>query len=128
MRTALQSRVADDVLNKLIMEFKIRSEKLCSILDVERRIEIVNRPLGGYFLWIKFPDSVDSENFLEFCKGRVKFMSGVRCDIVSSGQCNRLFTAHARLCFADLDVEELQAGTAELIACFQEYTATTESR
>jgi len=131
MRTALESRVADDVLNKLRMEYKIRAEKLCASLSTERRIEIVNRPLGGYFVWIKFPESVNSEKFLEFCSGRVNFMLGVRCDIASgdgmgtdSKTDKRLFTSHARLCFADVNVDVLDTGICELIACFGEYMLT----
>lgn len=64
MRTALETRVADDVLNKLRMDYKARAEKLCSALEIEERIELVNRPLGGYFIWIKFPDSIESERFI----------------------------------------------------------------
>lgn len=131
MRTALQSRVADDVLNQLKLDFKSRSEKLCSALSTEKRIEIVNRPLGGYFLWIKFPDSVDCKKFLEFCEGRVRFMPGVRCNIVETGiegeNHDELFTSYARLCFADLDTELLEAGAAELIGCMEEYMLTLES-
>lgn len=66
--------------------------------------------------------------FLEFCDGRIKFMPGVRCDIAKGmdptyhKKEDRLFTSNARLCFADLDVDDLETGIAELIACFREYT------
>ena len=128
MRTALTSRIADDVLNMLRMDYRIRAEKLCYALSSEPRIQIVNQPLGGYFLWIKFPDNVNSEKFLKFCIGRVKFMLGVRCDIAAPGsnvvdgeKDYQLFTSHARLCFADLDVDVLETGIAELIACFRQF-------
>lgn len=136
MRTALQSRVADDVLNKLRMEYKIRAETLCTILESEPQIQVVNRPIGGYFVWIKFPDSVNTEKFLEFCNRRIKFMLGIRCDIAVNNDTrvdarkkeNQMFSCHARLCFADLDVNILERGLTELIACFGEYTDTLESR
>lgn len=131
MRLALETRIADDVLKKLTIAYKRRAEKICTALSVESRIQIVNRPIGGYFIWIKFPSNVNSEQFLEFCNGRVKFMLGVRCDIAGGDICtdtntvaekhDRPFTSHARLCFADLDEDVLHQGVQLLIACFQEY-------
>lgn len=136
MRTALASRVADDILNGLRRMLKVRSEKLCSALSTETRIQIVHRPLGGYFVWIKFPDSVDSQSFLEFCDGKVKFMPGWRCDATgSSGGDVDLnhkqvdlspLSSHARLCFADLDLELIDKGIKELIMCFRQYILTLE--
>lgn len=130
MRTALASRVADDVLNRLRWKCKVRAEKLCSALNAESRIQIVHQPLGGYFVWIKFPDSVDSQIFLDFCDGRVKFMPGVRCFCDVDPEHKRdalLSSSHARLCFADLDVELIDKGINELIICFREYMLTLES-
>lgn len=131
MRVAIASGVADNVLNKLRTEYKIRAGKICSALSAESRIEIVNKPLGGYFVWIKFPENVNSERFLDSCKERVKFMLGVRCDIAvdngmetATNSEDKLCTSHARLCFADLDVDTMEAGIAELIACFREYVRT----
>jgi DNA-binding transcriptional MocR family regulator len=130
MRTALASRVADDILNGLRRKCKVRAEKLCSALNAETRIQIVHQPLGGYFVWIKFPDSVDSQIFLDFCDGRVKFMPGVRCvcDVDPEHKSNAHFSSsHARLCFADLDVELIDKGINELIICFREYMLTLEN-
>lgn len=133
MRTALASRVVDDVLNKLRMKYKLRADTLSCALNAERRIQIVNQPVGGYFVWIKFPDSVNAENFLEFCNERVKFMLGVRCDIAANSKGleeetdGGLFASHARLCFADLDEDALETGIAELIACFREYIQSLSS-
>ena len=131
MRVAIATGSADKVLNKLRAEYRIRADKMCSALSAESRIEIVNRPLGGYFMWIKFPNSVNSEKFLDYCKERVKFMLGVRCDIaVDDGMGTAmnsdegLFTSHARLCFADLGMDMLEAGIAEFVTCFQEYIRT----
>jgi DNA-binding transcriptional MocR family regulator len=137
MRTALASRVADDILNGLRRKLKVRAEKLCSTLSAETRFQIVHPPLGGYFVWIKFPDSVDSQRFLEFCEGKVKFMPGWRCDATGSNGGDMdlkhkkvalsSLSSHARLCFADLDLELIDKGTKELILCFRQYMLTFES-
>jgi DNA-binding transcriptional MocR family regulator len=130
MRTAIASRVADNILNGLRRKCKVRAEKLCSALKAEARIQIVHQPLGGYFVWIKFPDSLDTQIFLDFCNGRVKFMPGARCFCDVDSEHNRgalLSSSHARLCFADLDVDLIDKGINELIICFREYMLTLES-
>lgn len=129
MKAALSSGIADDILSGLRQKFKERADKLCTALEVERRIQVVDRPLGGYFAWIKFPSSVNSHELLKYCDGKVKFMPGAWCDIVAHSNVDKLkdedqtdfFESHVRLCFADLDVDLLEQGIQELISCFREY-------
>lgn len=85
-------------------------------------------PTGGYFLWVAFP-GVDTEEFLGICmREGVKFLPGGRCDpfegeeniSASSGLDPNEFKSHARLCFADMDLEEIENGAKLLVLCFQE--------
>lgn len=101
---------------------------LCDILQTDSRIEIDTSPTGGYFLWVAFP-GVNTEEFLGICmmKG-VKFLPGGRCDpfegqdsvSASSGLGHNEFNSHARLCFADMDLEEIEKGAKLLVLCFKE--------
>jgi DNA-binding transcriptional MocR family regulator len=120
--------MADKILENLQASYRDRVERLVNKLKSEPRIEIVCRPLGGYFLWIKLPEGVISENFLSFCRDKVTFMPGVRCDPTNNEDDKRIYESHARLCFADLSVEHLEQGADELVLCLRKYMEEIESR
>lgn len=132
MRLALANRLTDKVVQRLQCQCQTRAHKVCQALSIEPRIQISNRPIGGYFVWIKFPDSVKTDAFQAYCADRIKFLPGVRCVVIkSSSSCvvaKRAFDSYARLCFADLDEDVLVKGINELVACFQEYMLSIESK
>jgi DNA-binding transcriptional MocR family regulator len=125
LRVSLTEGIGDRVLTKLNAAYKQRVKLLCDILQTDSRIEIGATPTGGYFLWVAFP-GVMAEEFLEICMRKgVKFLPGGRCDpfenaSASSGLDHDEFHSHARLCFADMDLEEIESGAKLLVSCFQE--------
>ena len=139
MCRALVDRIADNYLKKLNKEYADRARKICTILQEEERIVLPNGcPTGGYFLWARFPQDVNSEEFLEFCVDRgtdVRFRPGALCDAFTnyldgedqisndeaSGVASSSFQSYARLCFADLDTRDLEDGSRELVKAFKMY-------
>ena len=141
LRVALAEGIGDRVLSRLNASYRDRAQLLCRILQSEPRIIIDTVPTGGYFLWLTFPFKVAP--FLEFCKGKqsdleaqdtVKFLPGKTCDAfhgdmndVLSGLSQNFGESSARLCFADMDIDELETGATLLVAKFQEYMSRLES-
>jgi 2-aminoadipate transaminase len=126
LRIALKEGIADRVLLRLNEKYRDRSHELCDILKTEPRIQIDSIPKGGYFLWITFPPEVKSASvFLEFCKSKgLKFLSGERCDTfhgLSGLGDSLLCNLSARLCFADMNVEDMRKGAKLLVSSFQEF-------
>ena len=139
MNRALCDRIADNYLRKLNEEYADRARKICAILQQEERIVLPNGcPTGGYFLWVRFPQGIDSEGFLKFCVDQgtdVRFRPGTLCDAFAnhpdgeeqiandevSGVTASTFQSYARLCFADLDTRDLEEGCRELVKAFKMY-------
>lgn len=127
MRTALTSGLQDKILRNLIQAYRERSEVLCDILETEPGIKIHNRPRGGYFIWIEFLHIASTDNFYQYCLDRgVKFMPGTKCDpflesCEQSMQPKDLCHNAARLCFADMDKQDVSDGAMLLVALYREY-------
>jgi DNA-binding transcriptional MocR family regulator len=136
LRTSLAEGIGDRILNKLNAAYKERSRRLYEILQTEPGIQIDSIPLGGYFLWISFSGVDDTTTFVEYCESQgVKFLPGKRCDPLDEENSNAAAFSGlppnecqkwARLCFADLDVEDLEDGAKLLISCYREYVADTK--
>ena len=126
-------RVADAVVDRLQCVRQPRADLLSRALRTEPRIELLNDPACGYFAWIQFPAQVKAVDLQAYCADQVKFMPGVRCDIVGrrDGDDNddaksSLFQSHARLCFADMDEDLLEEGVKRLVTCFRAYVQQLE--
>jgi DNA-binding transcriptional MocR family regulator len=138
MRRALASGQVDRVLTKLQDSYRIRSQLLCDILllRVDDKAQIrAFRPIGGYFVWIQFPVAMGHvADFLDYCRPRVNFMPGPQCDavddtVITTGYGDAangalLLSSFARLCFADMDIGDLEAGAHLLLAKFRAYMET----
>ena len=141
LRTALEEGFQDKILERLNASYKERCRILCDVLESEPGIRIHCRPAGGYFVWVDFLDLPDAEKqdgdkcaadspasiFARFCFDRgLKFMPGIKCDSVferfeQSGQPKELCQHSARLCFADMDVDDIENGARFLIELYREY-------
>lgn len=133
MTHAIESNLLDAYLDKLKLEYGERCELMCCILKQEPRISLLshnNSPVkrqGGYFIWLQFPSGISSEDFLTYAIENygVKFMPGGKCDPFAeeddSSRCGRSIRSCARLCFADLDREELASATSTFLLAFSSY-------
>lgn len=144
VRTALEEGYQDQILKGLNDSYKERCRILCDILESEPGIRISCRPTGGYFVWVDFLDLQEAETtdggdgddgadspasvFARYCFDRgLKIMPGMKCDSVyacfeQSGQPKELCQHSARLCFADMDVDDVRDGARMLVQLYREYT------
>lgn len=142
LRTALEEGFQDQILERLNKSYKERCRILCDVLESEPGIRIRYRPKGGYFVWVDFLDLPEADNeigsdsgadspastFARYCfKRGLKFMPGIKCDSVydcfeQSGQPQELCQNSARLCFADMDVQDVADGAKLLVQLYREYT------
>jgi 2-aminoadipate transaminase len=147
LRTALEEGFQDQILERLNESYKMRCKILCNVLESEPGIRIRCRPNGGYFVWVDFLDLPEAETmqvdvdvgvedgtdspasvFARYCFERgLKFMPGMKCDSVfesfeQSGQPKELCQNSARLCFADMDADDVGDGARLLIELYREYT------
>ena len=133
MTHAIEFRLLDSYLDKLIGEYSERYELVSNLLKEEPRIAILSRdsPVkrqGGYFIWVQFPTGVNGDEFLSYCMENygVKFMSGDKCDPFASTKMyaetsGKSIRSCARLCYADLDREDLISATKAFIVAFRSY-------
>jgi DNA-binding transcriptional MocR family regulator len=129
MTHAIEFNLLDKFLDKLKHEYAERFDLICNILNDEPRIALLTKDYpgnrrGGYFVWIKFPSVVDSDEFLKYSMENygVKFMAGGRCDpLTEAGPCGGCIRSCARLCFADLDREELAPATSSFLEAFRSF-------
>lgn len=125
LRLALTNGVADKVLDGLNQSYRRRSQRLVTALADEPDLRVVHPPRGGYFVWIAFPEWVDTRRLLATCRHRVTFLPGPRCDAVSPPPSDDAvvasFANFARLCFADADEPDLVTGAQRLIEAYRAF-------
>ena len=135
LRTALEEGFQDQILERLNQSYKDRCRKLCGILESEPGIRINCHPSGGYFVWVDFldlPEADDESNspaemFARYCLDHgLRFMPGIKCDSVfecfeQSGQPKELCHNSARLCFADMNIDDIENGARLLVRLYREY-------
>jgi len=137
MTRAIESNLLDTHLDKLKLEYSQRYELMCNILREEPRISILNdkSPIsrqGGYFVWIGFPSIVNTDDFVAYSleKYGIRFMAGKRCDpflLTQEGdRSGSSIQSCARLCFADLDREDLASATSIFVESFRSYMKSIE--
>lgn len=134
IRVALSRGYCDTILSELIQAYRQRCQLLCGILQSEPGIRLLphNIPRGGYFVWISSFDGIDdTSSFLEYCQPRgLSFLPGIRCAVTSTPNSDNNSVNHeqyascrraVRLCFADMDVADIQAGSQLLIQCYRDF-------
>ena len=141
LRTALEGGFQDRILTRLITAYKERCQILCDVLASEPRIRVFLKPTGGYFVWVEFANlsaagtSSDvgsapedpASRFARYCAGHgLKVMPGTKCDLVpddflQSEQPRDLCHNAVRLCFADMDRDDVEAGARRLIELYRAY-------
>ncbi|KAL3807580.1 hypothetical protein ACHAXA_000382 [Cyclostephanos tholiformis] len=134
MTHAIESNMLDKFLDKLKHEYAKRYEMMCNILKDEPRIAVLTKDYpgnrrGGYFIWIEFPPVVNSDKFLRYSTENygLKFMAGGRCDPFNEASpSGEYIRSCARLCFADIDLEELAPATFTFLEAFRSFMILIE--
>ncbi|KAL7543253.1 hypothetical protein ACHAXR_012552 [Thalassiosira sp. AJA248-18] len=130
MAHAIESNLLDNYLDKLKVEYAERYRLVCNLLKEESRIAISHNSAcmrqGGYFIWVEFPSGVNSDDFLSYSLENygVKFMAGGRCDpfpLAKEDPTGLSIRSCARLCFTDLDREELIDATSAFLEAFRSF-------
>lgn len=78
------------------------------------------KPKGGYFVWIKLPDSCDANQVNEYCMSEVKVVAitGTRFSV------EKKFNNYLRLTFAFHEAEVLREATEKLCKGIQEFVVS----
>jgi DNA-binding transcriptional MocR family regulator len=129
MTHAIESNLLDGHLDKLKREYARRYRLMCDVLKGEPRIAVLTghypgKRRGGYFIWVEFPSVVTSDEFLTYSMENygVRFMAGGRCDpFYGADPCGQRIRSCARLCFADLDRDELASATYAFVEAFRSF-------
>lgn len=138
MTRAIDSRLLDQYLDKLVLEYSERFNLMCNLLKDEPQISVLTRNSdmnreGGYFIWVQFPPYVDSEEFAAYCLKEfgVSFMTGKRSDpfhMTDNNATKQSIRSCARLCFADLDKVVLVQATNAFIEAFRSFSLDKRSQ
>ncbi|WP_288404410.1 PLP-dependent aminotransferase family protein [uncultured Deinococcus sp.] len=110
IRSLLELGTLESYLAGLRRTFGERAGVLCSALDELRPLGVdFTRPGGGYFVWLTLPPGVQSAELLPVAvEEGVRFQPGNRFSPAGTQG------AHARLCFAYYEPDELREGAARL--------------
>ena len=129
MRHCIELGLLDSYLDKLRIDYKERYELVCKILQKEPRLKVLtmNEPrAGGYFIWVQLPTNVNADEFLSFSIEQygVRFMAGTKTNPLPDydDDIGNMIISSARLCFVDLDRDELEKGTNAFVTAFQSYS------
>ncbi len=112
VRSAIELGLQDKHLDHLKTTYRHRATILSAALRRHLPTSITfTEPDGGFFIWLRFPEGVDTEALLSEARRRnVGYEPGIS---FSSRQGLRNY---ARLCFAYYDVAELEEGVERLAA------------
>ena len=119
----LRSGFQQQHVSRLRLHYAACCHAMCQTLDECLPPEIAAdthyvHPEGGFFLWLRLPSWVDTEQLLELAVAEhgVSFFAGARFTSVPDSQRHTL-----RLCFAWLDRDRIVAGVRRLGAAIQAY-------
>jgi 2-aminoadipate transaminase len=117
MRSAIENRLLENQMTQLKTAYSRRKEALANALrdNLPAAVRFVE-PRGGFFIWLEFPDAVDTNQLLSIAlQQNVGFLPGTK------------FSAHnglknfARLSFSYYDVPELEEGARRLGKAIREF-------
>jgi len=117
MRNAVENGLLEDQLRNLKSAYSQRKMVLAEALR-DRLPDTVcfTDPHGGFFIWLKFPEGIDTSHLLAAAHEQdVGFLPGVK---FSACQGMRNF---ARLSFSYFDVQELEQGAVRLAKVIRQY-------
>jgi DNA-binding transcriptional MocR family regulator len=114
VRGVIDSGDLDTHLQKLIGTYRQRLVKMDELLKTHLPIVTYSVPQGGYFFWVRLPESI---NAIEFRKRAKAQHVDVRPGTLFS--CEGGLHNFIRLCFAYYDEEQMEQGILRLKECFK---------
>jgi 2-aminoadipate transaminase len=117
MRSAIENRLLENQMTQLKTAYSRRKEALANALrdNLPAAVRFVE-PRGGFFIWLEFPDAVDTNQLLSIAlQQNVGFLPGTK------------FSAHnglknfARLSFSYYYIPELEEGARRLGKAIREF-------
>jgi len=119
IENAIISGQIDDIINKNILMLNSKCNLMIDFLQKNNFSELVKKPKGGYFLWVKTKFE-DAKKFLDFAlKFKVKFHPGSSF----GDNCDN----YIRLSFSYYKEEDLIIGLSRLIDVYNIYDKTKVS-
>ena len=119
VRSVLELDLLDPYLAKLKTTYAARAQALSAALRSVLPEAAFSDAAGGFFLWLTFPETLDTEALLPIAeKHEVGYVPGVRCS--SSGGLRNCM----RLSFAFHDIPALELGVERLRGSMDEYVAS----
>ncbi len=103
-------------LNNLRQELFLRYQHLSrAVGEMLPEIQVITKPSGGYYVWCKLPEQLDSSALYELAtqKYKVSFRPGTKCNTSPD---------YLRLCFAYHTPAEIDKAIELLALAYQEYT------
>jgi 2-aminoadipate transaminase len=103
---------------------KVKRDLTLDALEAELAdICIWSRPVGGLFIWLRYPDDVNGKRLLELANERgVHFLPGISFHFQNAK------VPYLRLAFGHLTAEQIQEGIPILAQCLREMRTSNESR
>lgn len=103
----------------LLPMLKEKADTLCAALDEHFGASVeYDRPVGGIYLWLTLPETVDTDRLFEVALARgVEINPGSQWTVDGAANRHRM-----RLCFGHPPIETIRAGVAKLAdICFEEF-------
>ncbi len=115
----------DSHVSSLLPMLKEKADTLCASLDEHFGAGVeYDAPIGGIYLWVTFPDTVDTDRLYQ-----VALEQGVEINPGSQWTVDGAANKHRmRLCFGHPQVENIRDGIAKLAQiCFKEFGVPVRS-
>jgi 2-aminoadipate transaminase len=106
-----------DHVERLMVALKAKCEAMVNAVEREFGPEVhVTRPKGGIYVWLTFPDGVNTDSFVAAAADAgIQFNPGAGWAADPEWGARRL-----RLCFGDADTRSIDAGVAELARVYRQ--------
>jgi DNA-binding transcriptional MocR family regulator len=113
VRGMIESGDLDAHLQKLVRTYRQRLVRMDTLLKQHLQAITYTVPEGGYFFWVRLPDSI---NAVEFRKQAKLLNVDIRPGPLFS--CEGGLQNYMRLCFAYYEEEQIERGILRLKECF----------
>ena len=105
IRSVVESGDLEKHVHGLVETYHARLQKMTSMLEEHLKMVTYHVPNGGYFIWLRFPEQVNTQDLRQLAKPfQVDFRHGALFSSTGGSQ------NYARLCFAHYDEVQIEEG------------------